>query len=137
MCIRDSGSIDAELAAAVAGGVTVVACPPDTKPPLDEPGLVERLVRHSETLGLARVFPIGTLTYQLAGEKLAEMTTLTRAGCIAFSQAKQPLFDTQVLLRAMKYAKTFGYAIWLRAQDHYLARDGVAHDGEVLSLIHI
>ena len=127
------GSIDAELAAAVAGGVTAVACPPDTKPPLDEPGLVERLVRHSETLGLARVFPIGALTYQLAGEKLAEMTTLTRAGCIAFSQAKQPLFDTQVLLRAMQYAKTFGYAIWLRAQDHYLARDGVAHDGEVAS----
>jgi len=126
-------SLESELLAAVAGGVTAVACPPDTKPPLDEPGLVERLVRHSETLGLARVFPIGALTQQLAGEKLSEMVSLKRAGCIAFSQAKQPIFDTQILLRAMQYAANFDFAIRLRPQDHYLARDGVAHDGEVAS----
>ncbi|SBT11066.1 Dihydroorotase-like protein [Candidatus Propionivibrio aalborgensis] len=126
-------NLESELSAAVAGGVTAVACPPDTKPPLDEPGLVERLVRRSEALGLARVFPIGALTQQLAGEKLSEMVSLTRAGCIAFSQAKQPIFDTQVLLRAMQYAATFGYATRLQPQDHYLARDGVAHDGEVAS----
>jgi dihydroorotase len=126
-------SLESELLAAVAGGVTAVACPPDTKPPLDEPGLVERLVRHSETLGLARVFPIGALTQQLAGEKLSEMVSLKRAGCIAFSQAKQPIFDTQILLRAMQYAANFNFAIRLRPQDHYLARDGVAHDGEVAS----
>jgi dihydroorotase len=125
--------IEAELAAAVAGGVTALACPPDTNPPLDEPGLVERLVRRSETLGLARVYPIGALTRQLAGEKLAEMSSLARAGCIAFSQAKHPIVDTQVLLRAMQYAATFGYAIRLQPQDHNLARDGVAHDGEVAS----
>ncbi len=125
--------LDSELAAAVAGGVTAVACPPDTKPPLDEPGLVERLVQRSAVIGLARVFPIGALTQQLAGEKLAEMTGLTRAGCIAFSQAKKPIFDTQVALRAMQYAATFGYAVRLQPQDHYLARDGVAHDGEVAS----
>jgi dihydroorotase len=125
--------LESELAAAVAGGVTAVACPPDTTPPLDEPGLVERLVRRSEMLGLARVFPIGALTQQLAGEKLSEMTSLMHAGCIAFSQAKQPIFDTQVLLRAMQYAATFDYAIRLQPQDHYLAQDGVAHDGEVAS----
>ena len=125
--------VESELAAAVAGGVTAVACPPDTKPPLDEPGLVERLVRRSEALGLARVYPIGALTQQLAGEKLSEMTSLTRAGCIGFSQAKQPISDTQVLLRAMQYAATFDYAVRLWPQDHYLARDGVAHDGEVAS----
>ena len=125
--------LESELAAAVAGGVTAVACPPDTKPTLDEPGLVERLVKRSEALGLARVYPIGALTLQLAGEKLSEMASLTRAGCIAFSQAKQPIFDTQVLLRAMQYAATFDYAIRLQPQDHYLARDGVAHDGEVAS----
>lgn len=125
--------IEPELEAAVAGGVTAVACPPDTKPPLDEPGLVERLVRRSETLGLAHVYPIGALTLGLAGEKLAEMEGLTRAGCIAFSQAKQPIEDTQVLLRAMQYAATFDYALRLQPQDHHLARDGVAHDGEVAS----
>lgn len=126
-------SLDSELAAAVAGGVTALACPPDTHPPLDEPGLVERLVRRSESIGLARAFPIGALTQQLAGEKLAEMVGLSRAGCIAFSQATRPIFDTQILLRAMQYAATFGYAVRLQPQDHYLARNGVAHDGEVAS----
>jgi dihydroorotase len=125
--------IEPELAAAVAGGVTALACPPDTNPPLDEPGLVERLVRRSATLGLAQVYPIGALTRQLAGEKLAEMHSLTRAGCIAFSQAKHPIVDSQVLLRAMQYAANFNYTIRLQPQDHNLARDGVAHDGEVAS----
>ncbi len=125
--------IESELAAAVAGGVTALACPPDTNPPLDEPGLVERLVWRSKTLGLSAVYPIGALTQQLAGKKLAEMDKLTRAGCIAFSHAKHPIVDTQVLFRAMQYAATFGYAIHLQAQDHHLALDGVAHDGEVAS----
>lgn len=126
-------SLESELSAAVAGGVTALACPPDSKPPLDEPELVERLVRRSEALGLARVYPIGALTQQLAGERLSEMVSLTRAGCIAFSQAKQPIFNTQVLLRAMQYASTFNYATRLQPQDHYLSLDGVAHDGEVAS----
>jgi dihydroorotase len=126
-------ALDSELAAAVAGGITALACPPDTRPPLDEPDLVERLVRHSESIGLARVFPIGALTRQLAGEKLSEMAKLARAGCITFSQATRPVFDTQVLLRAMQYAATFGYAVRLQPQDHYLARNGVAHDGRVAS----
>ncbi len=125
------GGIEPELNAAVAGGVTSLACPPDTKPPLDEPGLVERLVRRSATLGLARVYPIGALTQQLAGEKLAEMNGLARAGCIGFSQARQAIVDTQLLLRAMQYAATFGYAVRLRPQDQFLAREGTAHDGGV------
>ena len=124
------GSIEPELGAAVSGGVTSLACPPDTKPPLDEPGLVERLVRRSETLGLARVYPIGALTQELSGQRLAEMNSLARAGCIGFSQANQSI-DTQLLLRAMQYAATFGYAVRLRPQDQFLARGGVAHDGEV------
>ncbi len=126
-------SIECELGAAVAGGVTSLACPPDSNPPLDEPELVERLVRRSETLGLAAVYPIGALTQQLAGQKLAEMDKLTGAGCVAFSHAKYPVLDTQVMLRAMQYAATFGYAIHLQAQDYYLALGGVAHDGEVAS----
>jgi dihydroorotase len=59
------------------------------------------------------------------------MAELNDAGCIAFSQAEAPLTDTRVLMRAMQYAATFDYAVWLRPQDSFLARDGVAHDGEV------
>jgi dihydroorotase len=126
--------LEDELAAAVAGGVTSLACPPATRPPLDEPGLVERLVRRAADAGLARVLPVGALTVGLKGEALAELGSLARAGCIAFSQGSNaPIVDTQVLLRAMQYATTFGYALHLQLQDKHLARDGVAHDGEVAS----
>ena len=71
-------SLDTDLVAAVSGGITSLACPPDTRPPLDEPELVERLVRRSEATGLARVYPIGALTRQLAGEALSELAGLAR-----------------------------------------------------------
>jgi dihydroorotase len=125
--------LEGELAAAVAGGVTSLACPPDTRPPLDEPGLVERLVRRAADAGLARVLPLGALTVGLKGEALAELGNLTRAGCVAFSQGNVPIVDTKVLLRAMQYAATFGYTIWLRPQEKFLTDEGVAHDGEVAS----
>ena len=124
-------TLESEMDAAVAGGVTSLACPPDTDPPLDEPGLVDMLRRRSKVLERARVYPIGALTVKLAGERLTEMAELAEAGCVAFSQANAPLADTQVLWRAMQYAGTFGFPVWLRAEDRWLAHGGVAHDGEV------
>ncbi|GAB4419037.1 MAG: dihydroorotase [Sideroxydans sp.] len=124
-------TLESEMLAAVAGGVTSLACPPDTDPPLDEPGLVEMLKHRARNLNQCRVFPVGALTYGLKGEELTEMAELTEAGCKAFSQADAPLTDTRVLLRAMQYAATFGYRVWLRPQDSFLAKNGVAHDGEV------
>ena len=124
-------TLESEMSAAVAGGVTSLACPPDTDPPLDEPGLVEMLKYRARSLNQCRVFPVGALTYGLKGAELTEMIELSEAGCKAFSQADAPLTDTRVLLRAMQYAATFGYRVWLRPQDSFLARNGVAHDGEV------
>jgi dihydroorotase len=124
-------TLESELAAAVAGGVTSLACPPDTDPPLDEPGLVEMLKHRARTLSLAHVYPVGALTVQLAGTTLTEMGELAEAGCVAFSHADMPIIDTQLLSRAMQYAGTFGHRVWLRPQDAHLARGGVAHEGEV------
>ena len=120
--------LQSELAAAVAGGVTRLVCPPDTDPVLDEPGLVEMLRHRAETLHLAQVHPLGALTRNLAGETLTEMVALSEAGCVAFSQAEVPLANTQVLQRAFQYASTFDYAVWLRPQDYHLGR-GVAASG--------
>jgi dihydroorotase len=124
-------TLESEMQAAVAGGVTSLACPPDTDPPLDEPGLVEMLKYRAQSLNLVHVFPLGALTWKLAGERLTEMAVLRDAGCVAFSHADTPIPDTQVLWRALQYAATFGIAVWLRPQDGYLERGGVAHDGEV------
>src|SRR5438874_11970817 len=123
-------TLESEMNAAVAGGVTCLACPPDTDPPLDEPGLVEMLKHRAKSLNLAHVYPLGALTWKLAGERLTEMAVLRDAGCVAFSQADKPLPDTQMLWRGLQYAATFGIAVWLRPQDGYLARGGVAHEGE-------
>jgi dihydroorotase len=122
------GMLESEMAAAVAGGVTSLVCPPDTDPVLDEPGLVEMLKMRAEKLHQARVFPLGALTRGLAGEVLTEMAELTEAGCVGFSQAEVGLANTQVLLRALQYASTYGYTVWLRPQELHLGK-GVAASG--------
>lgn len=124
-------TLESEMEAAVAGGITSLACPPDTEPPLDEPGLVEMLKHRARNLNQAHVYPVAALTSGLKGCELTEMAELVDAGCVAFSQADAPLTDTRVLMRAMQYAATFGFSVWLRPQDSFLARNGVAHDGEV------
>jgi dihydroorotase len=124
------GMLESELAAAAAGGVTSLVCPPDTDPVLDEPGLVEMLKFRARKLSRCRVFPLGALTRGLAGQALTEMAELTEAGCVGFSQADEPVTDTQVLQRALQYAATFGYPVWLRPQDGWLGK-GVAAQGAI------
>lgn len=124
------GLLESELAAAAAGGVTSLVCPPDTDPVLDEPGLVEMLKFRARKLSRCRLFPLGALTRQLEGAALTEMAELTEAGCIGFSQAEAPIRDTMVLSRALQYAATYGYTVWLRPQDAYLS-GGVAASGSV------
>jgi dihydroorotase len=108
-------------------------CPPDTDPVLDEPGLVEMLKHRAKGLNQAHVYPLGALTVGLKGQALTEMAELTDAGCIGFSQADEPILDTTVLLRAMQYAQTFNYTVWLRPQDPHVGRSGIAHSGAVAS----
>jgi len=122
------GMLESELAAAAAGGVTSLVCPPDTDPVLDEPGLVEMLKFRARKMGRCRLFPLGALTRGLKGEALTEMAELTEAGCVGFSQADVALKDTLVLHRALQYAATFGCTVWLRPSDAYLG-GGVAAKG--------
>ncbi len=124
-------TLESELQAAARAGVTSLACPPDTDPVLDEPGLVEMLKHRAKQLNLAHVYPMGALTQKLLGQEITEMCELTEAGCVAFSQANTTITDTQVLWRAMQYAATFGLTVCLRPEEAYLSRQGVAHDGEV------
>jgi dihydroorotase len=124
-------TLESEMDAAMAGGVTSLAIPPDTDPVLDEPGLVEMLCYRAKKLNRAHIYPVGALTIGLAGERLSEMAELVEAGCVAFSQANVPIVDNAVLMRAMQYAATFGFRVWLQPLAPFLSRGGVAHDGEI------
>jgi dihydroorotase len=128
--LEHEGMLESELAAAAAGGVTSLVCLPDTDPTLDEPGLVEMLKFRARKLSRCRLFPLGALTRGLAGTALTEMVELTEAGCVGFSQAESPIADTLVLLRALQYAATYGYTVWLRPQDRWLGQ-GVAASGAI------
>ena len=125
------GALKIEMKAALAGGVTSVVCPPDTDPPLDEPGLVRMLRQRSRESAGARTYPLGALTAGLKGEALAEIKTLSEVGCVAFMQTRSLPHDNSVLLQAMRYAKTFDLPIWLRPVEDTLAGSGVAGAGAV------
>jgi len=122
------GMLESELRACVAAGVTSLVCPPDTDPVLDEPGLVDMLKFRAGKMNLTRVHPLGALTKGLKGEALTEMFELAQAGCIGFGQAEHSISNTQVLQRAMQYAATYGFCVWLRPQDYHLGQ-GVAASG--------
>jgi dihydroorotase len=128
--LEHEGMLESELHAAAAGGVTSLVCQPDTDPTLDEPGLVEMLKFRARKLSRCRLFPLGALTRGLRGEALTEMAELTEAGCVGFAQAEVPVADTLVLQRALQYASTYGYGVWLRPQDHWLGK-GVAASGAI------
>ncbi len=125
-------TLESEMQAALAGGVTSLVLPPDTDPPLDEPGLVEMLKHRARQLHQANLYPLGAVTMGLEGKIITEMAELTEAGCIAFSQAALPLMDTGVLLRSMQYAGTYGYTVWLSPMEAALSR-GVAASGPFAS----
>ena len=124
-------TLESEMEAAMAGGVTSLAIPPDTDPVLDEPGLVEMLTYRAKKLNRAHIYPVGALTLGLKGERLSEMAELVEAGCVAFSQANVPIIDNTVLMRALQYAATFNFRVWLQPIAPFLGRGGNAHDGEV------
>lgn len=130
---RIAGNIDAELEAAVAGGVTTLACPPDVDPTIDEPELAERIVRHAEDVSQVRVLPIGAMTQGLAGNMLAEMSLLRDAGCIAVSQGRGLPADTRVLWRALQYAASCDVPVWLQPAEFHLSKEGIAHDSALAS----
>ena len=125
------GSIASETRAAAAGGVTSLCCTPHTKPSLDTPAVVDLILYKARDEGSAKVFPLGAFSQGLAGEQLAELFTLRKAGCVAFSNGLTPFASNRVLRRALEYAATFELTIIFHPQDADLAEGGIAHEGPV------
>ncbi|MCY1400444.1 Dihydroorotase-like protein [compost metagenome] len=127
------GNIDSETLAAAAGGVTSLCCPPQTKPVLDTPAVAELILDRAREAGNTKVFPVGALTRNLAGEQLSELAALRDTGCVAFTNGLAPMASNRVLLRSLEYAATFDLTVVFTSQDPELAEGGLAHDGPTAS----
>lgn len=129
--LRHKATIASEARAASSAGITTVCCPPDTNPVIDSPAVVELIHQRNEANRQIRLFPLGALTYGLAGERLAEMYSLVQSGCVAVSNGNQPLRNTEVLRRALEYAAGHEIKVFLYPEDADLRNDGVMHEGAV------
>ncbi len=118
-------------AAAVAGGFTAVCCMPNTSPVNDSAAVTEFIRGRAVEAGLARVYPVGAVSKGLAGEELAEMGEMVRAGAVAFSDDGKPVSNSYLMRRALEYAELFGVPVVDHCEDPALAAKGVMHEGAI------
>jgi dihydroorotase len=119
--------------AAAAGGVTTVVCMPDTNPPIDDPAVVDYLVRRARDTAIVRLIPAAALTKGLAGREMTELGLLREAGAAYFTDGAKSVTNAQVLRRAFTYARDVGALIVHHCEDPDLVGDGVMNEGELAS----
>jgi dihydroorotase len=129
--LEHKATIASETAAAAAGGITSLCCPPDTQPVIDTPAVAKLIAQTAQRHGKSRVIPAGALTKGLQGEQISEMAALKHAGCPVMSHADRPIKNTLIQRRAMEYATTFGLTLCLRPEDQHLRDQGCVHEGRV------
>ena len=134
--LREPGLDEAETiasgaAAAVAGGFTTVAAMPNTAPPVDNVPSVEYVGLAARRAGLARVYAIGTLSKGRRGLELAELAAMSRAGAVGFSDDGDPVANSNLMRRAMEYAKMLAKPVISHCEDKSLSGVGVMHEGTV------
>ncbi len=123
--------IESGSRAAAAGGVTTVACMPNTDPPLDNEALVAQVVNRGRDVGLCRVLPIAAITRGLKGGEITEMLLLKEAGAVGFSDDGRPVESARVLRRAFEYARLTGAPIIAHCEETALSAGGHMHEGSV------
>jgi dihydroorotase len=118
-------------AAAVAGGFTAVCCMPNTRPVHDNAAVTEFIRSRAAEAGLARVYPIGAVSKDLAGEELAEIGEMARAGAVAFSDDGHPVANAYLMRKALEYTRLFDMVVIDHCEDPALVNRGVMHEGAV------
>lgn len=116
--------------AAAAGGVTTVVCQPDTNPVIDDPAIVDFVLRRARDTAIVHVHPMGALTKGLAGQEMAEIGLLKAAGAVAFTDGARSVTNAQVMRRVLTYANDFDALIVHQTEDPDLVGDGVMNEGE-------
>jgi dihydroorotase len=122
-------NIETGTLAAAAGGYTAVCAMPNTVPPNDNRAITELMVRRAREVGKVRVYPIGCITQGQKGETLAEMGELQEAGCVAVSDDGRSVMNSEVMRRALEYARGLGLVVIQHAEDTHLSANGPAHEG--------
>ncbi|MDY0385290.1 dihydroorotase [Trichlorobacter sp.] len=115
--------------AAVAGGFTSVACMPNTKPAIDNKAVASYIINKAKTEGFCNVFPVGTITQAMHGDRLAEMGELKEAGCVAVSDDGKPVKNSELMRRALEYANGMGILVISHAEELELVGEGVMNEG--------
>jgi len=115
--------------AAAAGGFTSIACMPNTKPVIDNKAVASYIISKAKTEGFCNVFPVGCITYGMAGERMAEMGELKEAGCVAVSDDGKPVANAELMRRALEYARGIGILVISHAEDLALVGEGVMNEG--------
>jgi dihydroorotase len=119
--------------AAAAGGITSFIMMPDTDPVIDDIALVEFVRKNARDASPVNIYPAAALTKRLAGDEMTEIGLLRDAGAVAFSNGRNAIHNTQVLRRALTYAREFGAVISLESRDKYLGAEGVMNEGLLAS----
>jgi len=121
--------------AAAAGGVTTIVCQPDTDPVIDDPAIVDFVLRRARDTAIVHVQPMGALTKGLAGKELAEIGLLKAAGAVAFTDGAKSITNAQVMRRVLIYAGDFDALVVHHTEDPDLIGDGVMNEGEFAARI--
>ena len=116
--------------AAAAGGVTSIVVQPDTDPAIDEPAMVDFVLRRARDVGLVHVYPAGAATKGLKGEEMAEIGLMHEAGALYITDVDRPIVDSRVLRRVMTYARGFNTIVAHRPADPWLMKGAAATEGE-------
>ncbi len=117
--------------AAAAGGVTSIACMPNTDPPIDQTALIEFIARRARETSLVKIYPVAAITRGREGRELTEIGLLKQAGAVGFSDADRALMDSRIMMRALTYGAAVGALIMQHPEDHSLTAGGVMNDGEL------
>lgn len=116
--------------AAAAGGVTSIVVQPDTNPAVDDPSVVDFILRRARDVELVHVYPAGAATKGLKGEQMAEIGLMRDAGCVYVTDVDRPIVDSKVMRRVMSYANSFGLPLAHRPADPWLSAGAAATEGE-------
>ncbi|WP_055038763.1 dihydroorotase [Blastochloris viridis] len=119
--------------AAAAGGVTTIVCQPETDPPIDDPAVVDFVLRRARDTAIVRVRPMAALTKGLAGREMTEIGLLGAAGAVAFTNGAQSVTNAQLFRRALTYARDFDALIVHHTEDPSLVGAGTMNEGEFAS----